>query len=171
MLKIGKPIGLIRYFSARAAGWKDFTRPVAYFILLGILLSGLSLVLLNRDPIDIALIRKVGAPYDEVVRQGLEKEIINLFKLDLLNQTFDSVEFNLAENQHLKNKGIQLISSALPLKLNPGDSRRIDLFIQFPISQIKEGRGRITIETVARPTSMTQPFTKSKEVPLVGPLH
>jgi cytochrome c oxidase accessory protein FixG len=171
MLKVGKPIGLIRYSSNRGFNWSGFARPGAYLAVLSTLAGGLTWTLSHREPVEMVLIRTVGAPYEEIIRPGFDKEIVNHFKMDLLNQTFTPVTFSLSHKEELDAKGVQIVSAALPLDIKPGESRRVDLFIRFPFSHVKNGRGHVSIEATTRSKQLAKPFTKLQEVPLVGPLR
>jgi hypothetical protein len=117
------------------------------------------------------LIRAVGSPYEEINRSDAEKEVVNQFKLEVLNQSFEQVHFTLPKDSALEQRGIQIVSAALPLKLSPGEARRIDVFIRFPLSQIKDGRGKIQLATVASSNGWNKSLIQSQEVSLVGPLR
>ncbi|MBL7714236.1 MAG: cytochrome c oxidase accessory protein CcoG [Bdellovibrionales bacterium] len=171
MEKIGKPVGLVRYSSVQEKGLKRFARPGAYFLVLCVLISGLYFVLAKREPVELTLIRKVGAPYEEVLRPGQEKEIVNSFKLDLLNQTFETIEVEFAQPGPGVPIGLQWVSSGLPAKLAAGESRRIDLFVRFPVSQVKMGSGKAVLETVTNSPALPVASVQKQEVPLVGPLR
>lgn len=170
MLKIGKPPGLIRYASIRESGWRGFLRPLSYLAVLSLTVSGLVWILSIREPIEITLIRKVGAPYDEVLRPGFEKEVVNNFKLDLLNQTFETIEVGLVTSPTTQD-AVQFVSADLPLSLKAGESKRIDLFARFPLSRMENGRAHATLHTATRLQSSPVSHFKRQEVPLVGPLR
>lgn len=171
MVKIGKPVGLIRYTAGWMGGKKLLWRPVAYLGVLCVILAGLVWTVSHRNPVEITLIRSVGSPYQEVVRPNLEKEIVNHFRLDLHNQIFDPVHLEVGANSELKAKGIQVVSASLPIDLEPGVARSVDIFIRFPLSQIQNGRGRIRLETVMRSSGWSEPLVRVEEVPIVGPLR
>ncbi len=167
MKKIGKPPGLIRY-SSRGG---NYVRPAAYLAVLGILGVALVWTLTHREPVEITLIRSIGAPYQEVVKAGVEKEVVNYFKLDLLNQGFDPVRVEVKGELESHSNGVQIVASSLPLELAPGEFRRIDLFVRFPISKISEGRGIFLASTLLSSKNWKASLLKTQEVPLVGPLR
>ncbi len=171
MRKIGKPTGLIRLKSDRRADWSGLARPAAYLLMLSALVGGLSWRLIHREPVDVALIRKTGAPYEIVIRPGYKNEIVNSFKLDLLNQTFEPLLLSLGDPMKLNALGTQLVAPALPLQLQPGEARRVDLFVRFPLSQIQDGKGKIFLEIFSQSKRSSQSIASHKEVSLVGPLR
>jgi cytochrome c oxidase accessory protein FixG len=171
MAKIGKPPGLIRYSSERKAGWQGWARPAAYLAVLGALAGGLTWILSSREPVQALLIRAVGAPYDEVVRPGLGKEVVNRFKVDLLNQAFEPVRVQIAAPSEPATLGAQLVSPSFPLTLEPGEAKRVDLFVRFPLSRVQEGRGRLELELAFSSPHWKDPRVSRQEVPLVGPLR
>ncbi len=164
MTKIKKPTGLVRY----ASGWGgkrlgNYARPAGWFAALLLLTSALAFTMSRREPVEMTLIRAVGSPFQEVVRQDQTREIVNHFHLDLLNQSFEPARLETiteADSDPSLPK-IQIVSAALPLELAPGEARRVDLFIRFPLSRLEGGRAKIRLALL----------TKIQEVPLVGPLR
>ncbi len=168
MTKLEKRPGLVGY----ASGWKktkrEFTKPVALFAALLLFVSAWMWTLSRREAIAVQVIRKTGAPFQEIHREGLEKEITNHFSLDLVNQSFESVRLDI---QGSPPSGVQVISPYLPVDLLPGESRRVDIFLRFPLSRIENGHGQTTLATLARSASGENVVVQEKEVPLVGPLR
>lgn len=169
MKKTRAPLGLIRYISgfSHVPTKQAFTRPLLYLAVLAVLMGSLIWTVHERKPVEISLIRAIGSPYEEVTRIGFEKEIVNHFKLDLLNQSFETVTVSLEKN--LEHANIQIVSALMPATLKPGESRKVDFFVRFPNPRANAGLQRLSLETVARsPTSKTV-FRKILEVPLVSP--
>lgn len=173
MSRLKKPLGLIRYGSLALTegqtetpipGWK---RPRAW-IYLGLLLGcvvGLTLTIQNRAEIELTLIRAAEAPYQEIPSADGQSRILNHFKIDLRNQTFNEQEISFSVNSDLQKQGVILVVSNHKNKLGAGEPERADLFIQFPKSFLKMGHASLPIQLQTHSISMT------KEVSLVGPLR
>jgi cytochrome c oxidase accessory protein FixG len=153
MDKIGKPRGLVGYTRGR----RDWTRPGAYLVVLLVLGSGLVAALVRREPLSATVVRSSGSPYDEVLREGGAREIVNRYRLDVTNQTFERLALALTSGS------VEFVSPELPLTLEPGESTGITLFARFPLSALVEGKGRARFELRAGEGAVV------KEVPLVGP--
>lgn len=171
MTKIGKPTGLIGYSSGWGKGKGSYSKAAGYFAVMVIVVAALTWTIIHRAPLEITLIRSVGAPFEEVIRTNLEKEVVNHFRLDLLNQSFETVRLELGPDAQLESKGIQIVSAHLPADLAPGEARKVDVFIRFPLSSIQDGRGTIQLKTIASSKAWKQALIQPQEVPLVGPLR
>ena len=155
MDKIRRPRGLVGF----SPGRKDWSRPAGYLSALLVLILGLASAIMRREPVDVALVRSSGSPYEEVIRAGVGREIVNRYRLDVTNQTFERLTLSLEAGK----AEAAFVASALPLVLEPGASRGVEVFVRFPFAVLKEGKGHTWIEL----RSGAQVI--SKEVPLVGP--
>lgn len=171
MSKLGKPQGLIRYTAGWGRGKGGYSKPIAYSVVFALFAAALVWTISQREPVQLTLIRSIGAPYEEVVRPELEKEVVNHFRLDLLNQSFEPVHLRTAAEGDPGLAGVQVVSANLPVDLAPGERRRVDVFIRFPLSRIQDGRGKIHIPMILSSKSWKEPLSKLQEVPLVGPLR
>lgn len=95
MTKIGKPTGLIRYDSAEGiasrTGFRWTTRAVAYAALLVLLLTVLTVLLLNRTAIDVTVLRTPGMFFQEQP----DGRVSNIYDVTVLNKTFASTPVTL----------------------------------------------------------------------------
>ena len=180
MEKIKKPSGLIRYDSLAAFSNKNASQQKVYFkpkvlffgALLSFMLIGLTLTVHYRQPIESTFIRAVGAPYQEISNSDGQAEVINHFKIDLRNQTFEShhIEFKINPIQE-ELKNIQIIVSHHDEVLSGGTSERADLFIRFPKTILKSGNRSIPIIIESLSLKSMTRSTLTQEVLLVGPTH
>lgn len=171
MAKVGKPPGLIRYSSGMNGQRRTYAKPIAYFTVLVILVTSLGWTVSHRQAIEMTLVRTIGAPYEEVIRPGLMKEVVNHFKLDLLNQSFDPIRVEIETQDSIVVNDVQFVSAGLPAELPPGGSLRIDLFVRFPFSKLAEGRTRANLVTRVSSPHWKTTASRTQEVPLVGPLR
>lgn len=171
MAKVGKAPGLIRYTSGWMRGKGSALRPFGYLVVLIILISTLTWALTHRHPVELNFIRAIGTPYQELILPPFEKEIVNRFWFDVMNQTFDLLEVELTSDKNLEVERVQIVSESLPFELLPGQSKRINVFIRFPLSILENGHRKFNLTTVVRSPSWNHPWTELKEVPLVGPLR
>jgi polyferredoxin len=95
MVKVNKPKGLIRYASSEAiinrSKFKVSPRIIGYSIVLILLLSVLSVLMLNRKDIDISILRTPGMLFQE--QPG--NKVSNLYNIKLVNKTFDNASMNI----------------------------------------------------------------------------
>ncbi len=182
MMRLKKPLHLIRYASQAMMerGAQSFvpgfkrTRVWVYLFLWITCLGGLAWTASHRLPIELSLIRAVDAPYQEIPSEKfLEKsEILNHFKADLRNQTFEEQEIVFLLSPEIKAQGVSLVVSNHKNTLAPGESERADVFVQFPKKILQNGRGMVPIQIQAKSVKATQDLPRilhMQEAHLVGP--
>ena len=136
------------------------------------MLSGLILTLHHRQPLEATFIRAVGAPYQELTPTNGESEIINHFKLDLRNQTFEAQKITFRiESSSEDLKTAQLLVSQHSDLLEGGTSERADVFIRYPKNLLKAGKRSIPITIDIHQLKSNTHITLNQEVLLVGPIH
>lgn len=95
MLKVNKPVGLIRYASensiAKGEKLKINTRVKAYSMVLLLLISLLVFLLVSRTDLDVRLMRTAGMTYTSMP----DGRISNLYNLKLTNKTHKSIHYTL----------------------------------------------------------------------------
>ncbi len=137
MVKIKKPVGLIRYSSeAELSGEKRRSinlRTLVYASVLVVLITGLVTALSLRSDVDVKIVRAIEAPYSFVG----DGEIINHFRIHVTNQTSESIQL---ENLILLENRIQLVSPQLRQKISAGESKWIHIFMTFSKELVKNGR-------------------------------
>lgn len=92
MDKIGSPRGLIRYDSVngiKTSSRKIFTpRVIGYSIVQLVLLTLLTVFLLNRSELDVTILRTPGMFYQE----QQDSKVSNLYDMKVVNKTFDTMD-------------------------------------------------------------------------------
>jgi ferredoxin len=178
MIRMRRPTGLIRYGSLALAeglsltpiSWTRRPRAWTYLLLLSACLGGLAWTIGHRVPIEVSLVRAAGeAPYQEAPTASGPARLINHFKVDLRNQTFEVQDLAFTLDPRLQSMGVSLVVSNLKTRLAPGEPSRGDLFVQFPATLAPGGRGTLPFRLGMRsPEGMAE---LDQEVRLVGPLR
>ena len=168
MIRIQKPKGLIRYDSAVGLlGRKTKTfraRTIAYsFLILGIL-SGLVSTLVTRQPIEATFVRAVDTPYQEIKNATGGIEIINRFKVDLSNQSFEDAELDLSPSSEFSAKGVTFVFAGRPIHIQAGKKSAAEFFVKFPKSILSNGRTLIKLNVTGSTGVLI-----TEELSLVGP--
>jgi cytochrome c oxidase accessory protein FixG len=163
MSRLKKAPGLIRYASQASIeerettprAWYQRPRALAYLTLLGGLSLGLGWVLSRRTPIELLLIRSVDVPYQVLKRPDGSPAVLNHFKAEIRNQTFDPQRISLKLPPSLEAAGARLVISNHQDPLPPGQLERADLFIELPQQLLNFGKAQVTLQIEAR--SIPQP--------------
>jgi cytochrome c oxidase accessory protein FixG len=95
MDKINKPRGLIRYASLNSiekkTKWRFTTRAIGYSALLTILVTVLTILLINRTDFGVTVLRTAGLLYQEQPNDIIS----NLYDLNMVNKTFNEIPVTL----------------------------------------------------------------------------
>lgn len=95
MNKISKPAGLIRFASAEnirnKTKFRFSPKVIGYSVTLLLLIGILTILLVNRKPVDVIILRTPGVLYQEQPGNKLS----NLYSLKLTNKTFNDVPISL----------------------------------------------------------------------------
>jgi polyferredoxin len=179
MARLNQPLGLIRYGNQAMTEGKTeaqipwFMRSRAW-VYLGLLLAcvtGLAFTVSHRALIELTLIRATDYPYQEIPAPQGQTQILNHFKVDLRNQTFEKQEVRISINSEFKSQGINLVISNHKASLAPGERERADLFVQFPKTLLTGGRGKISLQLETSSGELPRTALLMQEVKLVGPLR
>jgi cytochrome c oxidase accessory protein FixG len=173
MEQIGKPEGLIRYAteSEVAGGPKRRYfrfRTIAYGLILAVLVAGLSAAVAQRQILDVKFIRAVGAPYTETTLPDSGVHIINHYKVNLKNQSFETQEVELMLDDKASADGVEIVAPTYPLSIDGGEVVKNSVFLKFPKSLTK-GSGNYHMFLVIKATSDQSKTTFAEEVNLIGP--
>jgi cytochrome c oxidase accessory protein FixG len=100
MDKINKPRGLIRYASLNSiqnkAKWRFTSRAIGYSALLTVLVTVLTILLINRTDFSVTVLRTAGLLFQEQPNNMIS----NLYDLNMVNKTFNKIPVKLKlENQ------------------------------------------------------------------------
>lgn len=181
MVRLKKPKGLIRYGALGSTHqtldskkpWFTHPRALVYCGILLALFIGLVINVNTRDLIQMTWIRAVDTPYQSLVNSQGQAVIVNHFKIDLRNQTFEDRRVTFVVTPLQQEKGIEFISSTPSILVKAGQSERMDLFVRFPKSFLTSGHATLVVEGRSEslsPSSTHQPIIHlSQEVRLVGP--
>jgi hypothetical protein len=130
MTRVKKPCGLIGYRTLDHSPmriWKF--KSVAYFCLIVAAVGTLFFSLKSREPVDIAVLRAIEAPYSEVKNSVGQTEIINHFRLHLTSQTDKDIPYEI----HLageKIDGLEMTVVPNPLTVKAGSSETWHVFVK-----------------------------------------
>lgn len=95
MDKINRPRGLIRYASLNSiqnkAKWRFTPRAIGYSVLLIVLVTVLTILLLNRTEFSVTVLRTAGLLYQEQPNDIIS----NLYDLNMVNKTFNKIPVTL----------------------------------------------------------------------------
>jgi cytochrome c oxidase accessory protein FixG len=146
MTKLGRPTGLIGYYSQdRIEGRPPRVfrpRVLIYPAILTVLVTAFVLVLVNQSPSYIRLIRGMGRPYTQMD----DGSIANPIKLHVINRHASAVAYDV---QTLDGRSsVRLVDADTPggtagtgaLTLAPGESRSLTGFLSVPASAFVGGK-------------------------------
>jgi cytochrome c oxidase accessory protein FixG len=171
MSRLKKPQGLIRYGSVAEIQGKSTARgarPWAYGALIVACITGLTLTVRDRTAITVSLIRAAEAPYQVIAGENGTQEVVNHYKLEIRNQSFDRQAIEIQVPKEFQDKGVKIVISNHAYGLEGGASERADLFIRFPKSLLNLGKGEMDLDFSAKSEAKQEPVLR-KEVRLVGP--
>lgn len=142
MKKINKPISLIRYDAENniAEGKKfRFTgRIIGFSVALFVILTAITLLLINRSDVGVKLMRTQGLTYQE---RGADS-IANLYNLKLENKVDDTFDIRL----ELENKEghLEMVGSDI-IKLLPASQASATFFIVLPKETLQKRKSNLSI--------------------------
>jgi cytochrome c oxidase accessory protein FixG len=170
MTKVKKPQGLIRYDTVDG-GLVNFLRPrvLLYLLMIVVLIVGLSVSLISREPVDWTLMRSRGLPYSFIKSdQGVEL-VLNQFKVHIQNQGIKKANFELHLPDEWRSQGLVLTTGEPRLSLEPDQSHEWMFFITAPTELLKKKHGQIKLEIRILDSETADNLLRSKELILVGP--
>jgi cytochrome c oxidase accessory protein FixG len=171
MTRLKKPQGLIRYGSiAQVQGQKEGHgfRPWFYGALVAGCVAGLAITVKTRTAVSVGLIRAIESPYQVIAGDLGAQEVINHYKLELRNQSFDDEAVEVRVPEIYRKNGVSIVVSNHASTLAGGASERADLFIRFPKKLLTFGKAQILLDFAAKSTEHEEPVL-TKEVRIVGP--
>lgn len=163
MDKINRPRGLIRYASLKnienKAKFKFTPRMTLYSVVLVILLTVLTVLLLNRSDYAITILRTRGTIFQEQP----DNKISNLYDLNIVNKTFDNVRLNLRLNNF--DGEIRLIGNDLNFK--PQEIKEMKFMILTEKDKIKKMNTPVKIDILDNHNKIIKTITTS----FLGPVE
>ncbi len=142
MIKVDKPVGLIRYASENSitngVKLKLNRRIKAYSAVLMLLLSLLVFLLASRSDLDVTLMRTSGMTYTTLP----DGRLSNLYNLKLANKTHKDIDFSL-KLENLPGE-IELVGSG-GLKVKKEDYSHLQFFVKLNKKDIKNWKTEVKI--------------------------
>jgi cytochrome c oxidase accessory protein FixG len=161
MKKIQKPLGLIRYGSQAELEEKSPRRVIrprvlAYAALLAILLAALTALASTRKPVEITVLRGLGAPFS--TRGEL---VTGEVRVKIQNRADAPVSYRLAVEGP---SALQVIAPENPLAIAPSAQRTTTLFVVAKASSFQGGVQNVEV-------IVTDPSGRETRIPyrLLGP--
>jgi polyferredoxin len=143
MVKIDKPIGLIRYDSLdgieNKTKLKFNLRIKAYSAVLAALLGVLVYLLLSRNMMETTILRTPGLTYQE----NKNGTVSNLYSVEVMNKSTTAMPVNFALKDFPKGT-IKLIGK--PLFLNAGELTKGSFFIEIPKKDLPDNTFKLEVE-------------------------
>jgi cytochrome c oxidase accessory protein FixG len=161
MDKVGKPRGLIRYSSQAELHdeGKQVLRPrvVIYPAILAIAVGLLVVLLANRAPADVTVLRGIGTPYAELP----DGQISNQLRVKIVNRSEGSRTYRI---EFPGGDRLQVIAPNGVLALDPGETETATLFVNAPRDVFVDGGLPVTLRVVDG-----EGFVKDVPYRLLGP--
>jgi cytochrome c oxidase accessory protein FixG len=132
MEKVKKPKGLIGYKTLNGLPFKMFTLKTAvYGLLILFSIGGLAYSLKTREPVNISVLRAIESPYSFSKDEMDQNQVLNHFRLHLINQTDQNVSYRVSISEKDQELGMKLIMSQNPFLIDANKSETTHIFIQF----------------------------------------
>lgn len=169
MTKMKRDKGLIRYDSETSIEGKERkfwrVRPIIYLIAMTIAISLFSYKLIERKSLTVEFIRGSKSPYQVINKKGLEKQIVNHYKIALYYQ---------GDKKHklffeIPQKEFKLVTRSVPFEVKKGLRQTVDIFIKFHKNALDNGRKLIKIRITSGETATSAVLLREEEVKIVGP--
>lgn len=143
MVKIGKPVGLVRYSSRDELEGKPRrflrARTVIYPAIVLVVFVVLGWKLSHRSSAEVWLLRGVGAPYSQPTKQ----QVTNLVRLKVLNKGARAQQFGAAL---IDAADVTLSSTENPITVAPAEQKVMTLVLTAPRSSFHAGQRRVQVE-------------------------
>lgn len=141
MIKVGRPVGLIRYTSENTLAEKPSPlirpRTILYSILTLIVVSVLVMLLTSLDPVSVKIFRTGGAPFT-LVKEG----VTNTFKLRIENRSSELKKITLKKRKEMR----LFVAGGETFTLNAGKVKKVIIRPSIEKSYFKNGKAEITID-------------------------
>jgi cytochrome c oxidase accessory protein FixG len=173
MEQIDKPKGLIRYSTENeiAGGTRRNyfrLRTAIYGVILVGLIAGLSYAVSEREILDVKFIRAIESPYTQARLPDGSVQVINHYKVNLKNQSFDTQTVELMLDDQAAADGVELIAPTYPLSVEGGVVVKNSIFLKFP-KELAAGTGNYRMFLVIKATSEKGNTALADEINLIGP--
>jgi cytochrome c oxidase accessory protein FixG len=140
MLKVGKPVGLIRYSSQDALAGKPprilRARTVLYPLAFTLFFGGFVFALVTRSPADVTLLGGLGAPFTTEANG----DVVNQVRIKIANRTGEDHEYTIA---YMDEPGARLIAPENPVRVAAGHNLTTTVFVVQPADRFAGGERRV----------------------------
>jgi cytochrome c oxidase accessory protein FixG len=141
MVRVNKPVGLIRYSSqdalaGRRRHWLRL-RTVAYPLAFTLLYGAFLVTHATRSPMDVTLLGPVGAPF---VLQA-DGNVVNQVRIRIANRTGNAHRYTISYNDE---SGAELIAPENPVSVAAGSTVSTSVFVVQPSTRFSRGERAAT---------------------------
>jgi polyferredoxin len=140
MVKVGKPVGLIRYSSQDAMAGKPphilRARTVLYPLAFVLFFGAFILALATRSTADITMLGPIGAPFT----LEADGNVVNQVRIKVANRTEVEQRYTIA---YLDEAGARLIAPENPLRLAAGASVTTSVFVIQAPTRFEDGERKV----------------------------
>lgn len=173
MLRQHKDPGLISYTTLNELDGKPARHIRTRVILLSVallgILSGLTWVLVNRDPVKTTIFNAKNVPFTVLDPNQPDPNVANQFFLVSSNYTFEDAEVQiLVTDPAIKDK-VKIIIPTGEIQVKAGDEVKNPFLIEFHKSLLKQGRLRLPVELHKTAKNGKWERVVNQEIPLAGP--
>lgn len=134
MLKVKKPVGLIRYKSSAERKTRFFrSRVLLYSAVLLVMLIGLVVSVGSRRAVDVVVLRAIGTPFFEMTEESGEF-VVNSYRLHLHNHTQESRELAIGVEPPA-----EIRVDRASLALSAGESKMVPFIVRVAKQEWSRG--------------------------------
>lgn len=173
MGKVGLPEGLIRYESlAEIEGIERKTlrpRPVIYLTALVITIVVFIFALKSRNDLKVQFIRASQSAFQEIKREGGEREIVNHYKISVYYNGEEDYKLFFVPKAKYREDRLRVVTRKIPQPIIPGKRQTVDVFFRFQKDVLEMGRKTLKVHILTGNNLETAKFLREEEVKLVGP--
>lgn len=164
MEKIRRPKGLIRYASeAELQGNPPHPlrpRVLIYAGILTLLISVLTVRLMNRDLTEVQFIRPPGETLFARIDQNWSA---NQFTLAILNKGSELETYEVVLSDPIQKDQVRLVIPIHPIPVPAGGQNKVPVFVQFKSSILSKGKGKVKVQVKNK-----SGFVSEKELSILG---
>lgn len=131
MEKVNKPKGLISYNSISGKkGSLKSPRSLVYLTVIGAAVLILTLQVMNRKDLNIAILRGKESPYQILKNENNEEILINHYRLHIKNQTREDRGVEILVTDPTQKDQVEIVNPMGQTKLNPWEDKTLHFFVK-----------------------------------------
>ncbi len=174
MRKVHKPEGLIRYSTENKLEGKKspiiHPRTVIYLVILLVLGVASTYFMGKRQNLSAYFIRGNREPFQKVIKQNAELEIVNHYRVEMTYQGERPLDLYFDVGEELLSEGLTLVTPQRPFPISRGRKKVAHIFFKFSQSLLKRGTRKIKVFFHNGKEATKDNIVLEKEVSLVGPI-